>query len=88
MAALVLVGAVPEEVAIHSGAPTAGGDTSHVEDPFDPCSINDPRFRMCETLADIQTLCSICSYQCELTTCHQCTVAQAVAKQEQPSFRW
>ena len=45
-AALVPVGTVPEEAAIHPGAPTAEGDMSSVDDPFGPCSITDPRLRM------------------------------------------
>ena len=45
-AALVPAGTVPEEVAIHSAAPTTEGDMSYVDDPFDPCSITDPRLRM------------------------------------------
>ena len=45
-AALVPVGTVPEEVVIHSGAPTAEGDMSYADDPFDPCSVADPRINM------------------------------------------
>ena len=36
----------PPQLAIHSGAPTTEGDMSYVDDPFDPCSITNPRLRM------------------------------------------
>ena len=45
-AALMPVGTMLEEVAIDSGASTIDGDMSYVDDPFDPCSITDPRLRM------------------------------------------